>query len=121
MRLAIVLVLGTALTTSAIATAAVAAEKAKPAAAAAAMVDPTVPPPGWKAPKTSWGAPDIGGYWTNATMTPLTRNAKLTDKLVIPKEQAAQLEKVFAQALAAADAPTDQKKGPGAVTDPNSP
>jgi hypothetical protein len=67
------------------------------------------------------GQPDLSGYWSNATMTPLTRNPKLTDKLVIPAAQAASLEKVFAEALAAADAPTDQKKGPGQVTDKDSP
>jgi hypothetical protein len=126
MRLALTLALGTALSTLALAPAAQAADAkaAKPAAtkvSTKAEVDPTIMQPGWKAPKTAWGAPDIGGYWTNATMTPLTRNARLTDKLVIPKEQAVQLEKVFSAALAAADAPTDQKKGPGAVTDPNSP
>ncbi|WP_372784354.1 hypothetical protein [Phenylobacterium sp.] len=99
----------------------------KPAAAKAAVkmgavaVDPTISPPGWKSPRNAMGQPDLSGYWSNATMTPLTRNSRLTDKLVIPAAQAASLEKVFAQALAAADAPTDQKKGPGAVTDPNSP
>jgi hypothetical protein len=90
-------------------------------AAKAAEVDPTITPRGWTAPRNAMGQPDISGYWSNATMTPLMRNAKLTDKLVIPAAQAASLEKVFADALAAADAPTDQKKGPGLVTDPNSP
>ncbi len=121
MRLVLTLALGTALSTLALAPAVQAADaKAAKPAVTKAEVDPTVMQPGWKAPKTAWGAPDISGYWTNATMTPLTRNAKLTDKLEIPKEQAAQLEKVFAQALAAADAPTDQKKGPGNVTDKDS-
>jgi hypothetical protein len=97
------------------------AAPAKSAKAAPAAVDPTIPPPGWSAPKNAMGQPDFSGYWSNATMTPLMRNSKLTDKATIPKAQAASLEKVFADALAAADAPTDQKKGPGAVTDPNSP
>ena len=89
-------------------------------AAKAPELDPTVSPRGWKAPRNAMGQPDLSGYWSNATMTPITRNPKLTDKLVIPAAQAASLEKVFAAALAAADAPTDQKKGPGNVTDPNS-
>jgi len=97
------------------------AKKPAAAAAVAPTVDPTISPSGWKPPKNAMGQPDISGYWSNATMTPLMRNPKLTDKLVVPKAQAASLEKVFAAALAAADAPTDQKKGPGAVTDPNSP
>jgi hypothetical protein len=97
------------------------AAPAKSAKTPPAAADPTISPPGWAPPRNAMGQPDLSGYWSNATMTPLTRNPKLTDKLVVPKEQAAQLERVFAAALAAADAPTDQKKGPGAVTDPNSP
>jgi hypothetical protein len=129
MRRALILALGTALSTAGLAAAglAIAAPdapaKASPAKVvkAKAEVDPTLSPPGWVPPKNAMGQPDLSGYWSNATMTPLTRNPKLTDQLVVPKAQAAQLEKVFAEALAAADAPTDQKKGPGAVTDPNSP
>jgi hypothetical protein len=124
MRRALILALGTALCTAGLALASPAAlAKSAPGKAAkpVAEVDPTLSPPGWTAPKYAMGQPDLSGYWSNATMTPLTRNPKLTDKLVVPKEQAASLEKVFAAALAAADAPTDQKKGPGAVTDPNSP
>jgi hypothetical protein len=117
MRRALVLALGTALCTAGFAL----SVHAAPAKDAAAAVDPTIAPRGWVPPKNAMGQPDLSGYWSNATMTPLTRNPKLTDKLVIPAAQAASLEKVFAEALAAADAPTDQKKGPGAVTDPNSP
>ncbi|HEY2358332.1 MAG TPA: hypothetical protein VGH86_12845 [Phenylobacterium sp.] len=117
MRRALIFALGTALSTASLAL----TSHAAPAKAPAVEVDPTIPQPGWAPPKNAMGQPDLSGYWSNATMTPLVRNAKLTDKLVVPKAQAAQLEKVFADALAAADAPTDQKKGPGAVTDPNSP
>ena len=121
MRRALILAMGTALAGLAATGLALAAPaQAKSAKAAAPAVDPTIMQPGY-APKNAFGQPDLSGYWSNATMTPLTRNSKLTDKLVVPKEQAASLEKVFAAALAAADAPTDQKKGPGAVTDPNSP
>src|SRR5436190_7753051 len=121
MRLALILALGTALSTAGLATAGLAIAAPAAPAKAAPTGDPTITPPGWVPPKNAMGQPDLSGYWSNATMTPLVRNAKLTDKLVVPKAQAAQLEKVFADALAAADAPTDQKKGPGAVTDPNSP
>ncbi|THD64273.1 hypothetical protein, partial [Phenylobacterium sp.] len=91
------------------------------AAAAAPAIDPTVSPPGWRTPKNAMGQPDISGYWSNATMTPLVRNPKVSDSLIVPKAKAAAMEKVFAEAIAAADAPTDQVKGPGAVTDKNSP
>jgi hypothetical protein len=117
MRRALILALGTALTTAGLAL----SVHAAPAKSPAAAVDPTISPPGWSPPKNAMGQPDLSGYWSNATMTPLTRNPKLTDKLVIPAAQAASLEKVFAEALAAADAPTDQKKGPGQVTDKDSP
>ena len=125
MRRALVLVLGTAICTAGLALAAQAAPQkagmAKPAPAAPkAEADPTVSPPGWKAPKNAMGQPDISGYWTNATMTPLTRNPKLTDKLVVPDAAAKGLERAFAEALAEADRPTDQKKGPGKVTDKDS-
>ena len=118
MRRASILALSTAI--AAITFAAHAAPAAK-APAAAAAVDPTVTPPGWKAPKTAWGAPDLGGYWSNATMTPLTRNSRLTTKGVLSAQEAKGLEKAFADALEEADRPTDQKKGPGAVTDKDSP
>ncbi len=116
MRRALILALGTALSTAVLAM----ALPTSAAPAAPAGVDPTVTPPGWKAPKNAFGQPDLSGYWSNATMTPLTRNAKLTDKLVVPPAEARGLEKAFADALAEADRPTDQKKGPGAVTDPDS-
>jgi hypothetical protein len=125
MRRAFILALETALCASAVALAApLSAAWAAPAktapVAAKAEVDPSISPPGWKAPKNVMGQPDISGYWTNATMTPLTRNPKLTDKLVVPDKDAKGLERAFAEALAEADRPTDQKKGPGKVTDKDS-
>jgi hypothetical protein len=113
MRRAILLALSTALV-------ATAAAHAAPAAKSTAAADPTVMQPGWKMPKTAWGAPDLGGYWSNATMTPLTRNPKLTQKGALTAQEAKGLEKAFADALEEADRPTDQKKGPGAVTDKDS-
>ena len=124
MRRAIILALGTALVSTSLAMAAADAPNAKSAPAkavkAAAPADPTISPPGWTPPKTAWGAPDLGGYWSNATMTPLTRNSKLTNKGTLSAQEAKGLEKAFADALAEADRPTDQKKGPGNVTDKDS-
>mgnify|MGYP000181461504 CR=1 FL=1 len=31
----------------------------------------------WKAPRNAMGQPDLSGYWSNATLTPLTRNARI--------------------------------------------
>ena len=115
MRPILALALGT-LSTAALAM----ALPALAAPAAKASRDPTIAPPGWTAPKTAFGQPDISGYWSNATMTPLIRNPKLTDKLVLSAVEAKGLEKAFAEALAEADRPTDTVKGPGAVTDKDS-
>ena len=119
MRRALILALGTALCTASLTPGAEAAP-AKATKPAAAALDPTISPPGWKAPRNAMGQPDLSGYWTNATMTPLTRNPRLTDKLVVPLSEAKGLERAFAEALAAADRPTDTVKGPGAVTDKDS-
>jgi len=45
---------------------------------------------GWTAPRMSWGHPDLQGYWTNTTTTPLQRPADLADTAVLtPEEYAA--------------------------------
>ena len=63
---------------------------------------------GWKVPRTADGKPDLQGNWTNATITPLERPAKYTNRSLSDAE-AAQLEGEEAQANAAGDAPTDPK------------
>ena len=56
---------------------------AQPAKAPPKAYDPSVSPPGWKAPRTAFGQPDLSGNWTNASLTPLTRNTRLTNKSVL--------------------------------------
>jgi hypothetical protein len=102
MRRALIIALGTVLCVAGMAQAA--APAAKPPAP---MADPTIRQPGWVAPRTAWGAPDLSGYWSNATLTPLTRNTRLTTKPTLSLAEARAQEKVWADALAAADAPTD--------------
>jgi hypothetical protein len=85
MRHALVLVLGTALATAGLG---LAAQAAPPAAAAAAPADSSIPPSGWKAPRNAMGQPDLSGTWTNATMTPLTRNKRISTKAVMPADEA---------------------------------
>ena len=43
-------------------------------------------------PRTSSGQPDISGYWSNATLTPMTRDSKLGDRLVFTPAEAKALE-----------------------------
>ena len=84
---------------------------AAPAAAPAKEApDPTIRAKGWTPPKTAWGRPDISGQWSNATLTPMTRNPRISDKSSLTPAEAKAMEKVWAAALAEADAPTDQKK-----------
>ena len=61
---------------------------------------------------TSWGAPDLQGFWSNASITHMTRPASLTT-LVITAEQAKKLEAgdFNNQRLAADQKPTDQTLG----------
>ena len=41
-----------------------------------------------KAPKTAYGQPDLQGIWTNATITPLTRDPKFGTRNVLTKAEA---------------------------------
>lgn len=44
-------------------------------------------------PRTPWGAPDLQGVWSNATITPFERPTALSGKPVLTEEEAADLEK----------------------------
>jgi hypothetical protein len=65
---------------------------------------------GYKAPRTSDGQPDLQGFWTNATLTPVERPASLGDKLVLTEAEATAMERQMAQRMAAANAPSDPKE-----------
>jgi hypothetical protein len=96
MRRVLVLALGTALATAGLT---LAAQAAEPAAKAAAKP--------YKAPRNAMGQPDLAGYWSNATLTPLTRNPKISNKAVLDPKEAKEFEAIWAKALADSDAPTD--------------
>jgi hypothetical protein len=54
-------------------------------------------------PRTPDGHPDLGGIWTNATITPLERPAALTGKSTLTDAEAAVLEKNAGEELAKVD------------------
>ncbi len=56
----------------------------------------------WKPPRMSWGAPDLQGTWTNATITGLERNDEI-ENLVLTQEQASQIESGTAKFMASID------------------
>jgi len=99
MRRALVLAVGTALLLAAPAL-------AQSAKAPAKTYDPSVSPPGWKAPRNAFGQPDLSGSWTNASLTPLTRNSRLTSKPVLSEAEAKAQEKTWAEAVAEANSET---------------
>jgi len=56
---------------------------------------------GWNVPRTADGHPDLQGYWTNDTVTPLERPAEFGDKETLaPDEAAAYAKKRLDQFLA---------------------
>jgi hypothetical protein len=46
-------------------------------------------------PRTDWGHPDLQGFWTNATFTPLQRPASLAGKEFFTSEEAAELQRAL--------------------------
>jgi hypothetical protein len=61
----------------------------------------------YKAPRTAFGQPDMGGFWSNATLTPMTRDRKLGDRLTLTPGEAAALEKDEASQVDAGNRSTD--------------
>ncbi len=61
----------------------------------------------FKAPRTAFGQPDIGGYWSNATLTPMQRDSKLGDRLVFTPAEVRALETDEAHQVAVGNKPTD--------------
>jgi hypothetical protein len=61
----------------------------------------------YKAPRTASGQPDIGGFWSSSTLTPMTRDRRLGDRLVYTPAETKALEADEAAQAAAGDKPTD--------------
>jgi hypothetical protein len=68
-------------------------------------------------PKNSFGQPDLGGVWSNATTTPFERPAEFGNRLVLTKEEAARVQGAAESYRAAGDVRTDPAAG--APTDRN--
>jgi hypothetical protein len=68
--------------------------------------------------KNVFGQPDLGGYWTNVTLTPLTRDPKFAGKAALTAAEAKDREQTFAAALEARDAiVSDTNSLPGNAED----
>lgn len=82
----------------------------------AAGLAPAMAANAYRAPRTSFGDPDLQGLWTNASITTLERPDGLKN-LVINPEEAARLEKANRAWLAENDRPTDPKTAAPPVSD----
>ena len=69
-------------------------------------------PNAWNVPRTADGHPDLQGFWTNATFTPLERPAGVT-KEFYSQEEAAELRKREAARLAGGAGGNDAPATPG--------
>jgi hypothetical protein len=84
---------------------------AAPINAAAADAKAPTKAAAYKAPRNAFGQPDLSGYWSNATLTPLTRRPQFKDQLNYTPEQVKEME---------TNAAAEVEEG-NADTDPNAP
>jgi len=61
----------------------------------------------WKAPLAADGHPDLSGFWSNATLTPEQRPAKLGDRQVYTPAEVKALEAAVVEEVKEGNAPTD--------------
>ena len=61
----------------------------------------------FKIPHNVFGQPDLEGVWSNATVTPLERDAKFGDRLTMTPQELASREKEEKEYIAEGDQPTD--------------
>ena len=105
MQRAAILFLSTALCAGSLALAGAAAA-ATPAKAAPAKSAST-----FITPKNAFGQPDLSGNWTNATLTPMIRNKKFGNQLVMPQDAVKAEEADLARQFAEGAKPTDPNAG----------
>jgi len=65
------------------------------------------PAGGFVAPRNAIGQPDLSGYWSNSTLTPMTRDFKLKDRAAYTEAEAKALEADESSQVAAGNKPTD--------------
>ncbi|MDZ4372886.1 MAG: hypothetical protein U1C74_15870 [Phenylobacterium sp.] len=84
---------------------------AAPISAAAQDAKASKPAAAFKAPRNTFGQPDLAGVWTNATLTPMVRRPQFKDQLAYTEQQALEME---------ANAEREVEEG-NEDTDPNAP
>ncbi len=71
--------------------------------------------PAYKAPRNAFGQPDLGGYWTNASLTVQARPAQYGNRLVMTPAEVRQAEGGIQQTIAAGNRNTDPNAPPPAA------
>ena len=94
MRRAVILALGTALCALPLALTGPAAAQTKAA-------------PAYKAPRNAFGQPDMSGFWSNATLTPLMRPAAMGTRSTYTAEEVKKMESAVAAEVEEGNADTD--------------
>ncbi|GAB1261844.1 hypothetical protein [Aurantivibrio plasticivorans] len=65
----------------------------------------------YKVSKNSFGQPELGGIWSNATTTPFLRPEKFGNQLILTEEQAAEIQGAAEDYRAAGNVRTDPSEG----------
>jgi len=68
--------------------------------------------PAYQAPRNALGQPDLGEYWSNASLTPETRPSNYGNQAVYTPDQVAQMEKAVAKEAVEGNKPTDPNAPP---------
>ena len=61
----------------------------------------------YKAPRTSFGQPDLMGFWSNSSLTPLNRPAKLGAQAVYSEAEVKKMEAAVVEEVEEGNKPTD--------------
>src|SRR6185295_18778352 len=73
-----------------------------------AQTSPKPPARGWRAPRMPDGRPDLQGFWTNTTATPLQRPGEFGDKSHFTKAEAAEYQRTWMTRLIAGEDEEDR-------------
>ena len=79
--------------------------------ALAGLAAAAAPAAAWKAPVAADGHPDLSGFWSNATLTPEQRPARLGTRSTYSPEEVKKMEGAVAQEVEEGNKPTDPNSG----------
>jgi hypothetical protein len=60
----------------------------------------------YKAPRTAFGQPDLGGYWSNSSLTPIVRKASLGERRAFTPAEVKAMEQAVVQEVEEGNKPT---------------